>query len=437
MRNAARIVLAVVVAMATVVVLPRWATGGFVPEAAAQLVPVPTPTLPDILPSPSDTPTDTPTDDPPDPPDDPKDPPDDPVDPPGDGPGGGPGPGDPPSGGPGGTTPDVPGDGGGNGGPDRGGERGDRGGSGSLPGAISYEGLFRLSGSFSTQPLVSVANELRALGWPTERIVRRVYAPFIIGGPANWVNTWGAPRYGPAPGQVRTHEGQDVFCEYGDPVLAAERGTVEFGDGGLGGKIARLYRPDGSYWYYAHLSDWNTRDFSNGDAVRPGDIIGYCGNTGNALTTPPHVHFGWYAGSGAAQNPMRPLVTWLHDAEKRVLGVVSHATRQRVRDVAVHTAAHRFGDAFAPAVSEVALSGESLVASGSTPAAGAFALAQSALDAALAQSILDAGLAGPVDATTDEAHGAGPMTTVFDPDIEFAALLTGGAEPVPTGESAD
>lgn len=33
--------------------------------------------------------------------------------------------------------------------------------------------------------------------------------------------------------------------------------------------------------------------------MRRGDIIGLVGNTGNAVTTPPHLHFGIYAGGGA------------------------------------------------------------------------------------------------------------------------------------------
>jgi hypothetical protein len=50
---------------------------------------------------------------------------------------------------------------------------------------------------------------------------------------------------------VRQHEGQDVFCDYGAPVLASEVGIVEFGTDVLGGRVARLFRPDGSHWYYA------------------------------------------------------------------------------------------------------------------------------------------------------------------------------------------
>jgi murein DD-endopeptidase MepM/ murein hydrolase activator NlpD len=157
-----------------------------------------------------------------------------------------------------------------------------------------------------------VAEILRQDGWPEEVIRRRVFAPFIVVGPASWSDSWGAPRFGPGP-ILRRHEGQDVLCEYGAEVLAAEDGIIEFDSGVLGGRFARLHRPSGGYWYYAHLSEWNLDAFSSGDLVRTGDVIGYCGATGNA--TAPHVHFGHYGADGGAIDPMSSLVSWLREAE--------------------------------------------------------------------------------------------------------------------------
>ena len=169
-----------------------------------------------------------------------------------------------------------------------------------------------LSGSYSTAKLVAAAALLRAAGWSEERIRREVYAPFIVAGPAGWSDSWGAPRYGPGP-IVRQHQGQDVLCRYGAEVLAPEGGTVEFGTSVLGGRSARLFLPSGGYYYFAHFSEWNDRELSNGDEVRPGDVIGFCGDTGNA--TVPHVHVGWYGPDGVAIDPMQRLISWLRVAE--------------------------------------------------------------------------------------------------------------------------
>jgi hypothetical protein len=52
--------------------------------------------------------------------------------------------------------------------------------------------------------------------------------------------------------------------------------------------------------YYAHLDE---QLVSDGQRVRRGDTIGLVGNTGNAATTSPHLHFGIYAPGGAV-NPL-------------------------------------------------------------------------------------------------------------------------------------
>lgn len=200
--------------------------------------------------------------------------------------------------------------------------------------------------TYTTDALTGIAAQLAGLGTPRKKIMRRAWAPFIIAGRASWSNTWGAPRFGPGPKQVRRHEGQDVFCTQGDPVLASEDGRVEFGGGGLGGRVARLYRGDGSYWYYAHLSRWNQRQFASGDRVRRGDVIGYCGASGNAAGTSPHVHFGWYA--GAAIDPHEKLVSWLREAERRARSFLAGVQGHRVANIGSYTTRRLFGDAFLP-----------------------------------------------------------------------------------------
>lgn len=207
----------------------------------------------------------------------------------------------------------------------------------------------RSSGSYGTTRLVEVATRLLALGYTSAQIARKVYAPFIVAGRATWSDTWGAPRYGPGP-RVRTHEGQDVFCDAGAPVLAVERGRVEFDQDDLGGRIARLRRADGGYWYYAHLGDWNLDQFSSGERISRGEVLGFCGNSGNAQGTPPHVHFGLYSATGNSVDPLPSLLGWLRTAESRISDVDRGALQRfsRLSASGVLSLRRRFGDDMAP-----------------------------------------------------------------------------------------
>jgi hypothetical protein len=200
----------------------------------------------------------------------------------------------------------------------------------------------------------------------------------------------------------------------------------EYDDGGLGGEVARLHRSDGSYWYYAHLSGFNDKEFPTGTTVREGDVIGFCGNSGNAITTPPHVHFGWYQASGAARNPMKSLVKWLKAAEANARAVLHGATGERIKDIVPLTAERRFGDDFIPDLSTVHVRGESLAASGSSPAGSTFSLAESALQAALSNNAVDGD--GELFFDLSAAAGAGtvpphPSENLFDPETQLLHLL--------------
>lgn len=108
---------------------------------------------------------------------------------------------------------------------------------------------------------------------------------------------WGASRGGGS----RSHEGNDIFAPKRNPVVAISSGRVSSTrNRGLGGKqIWITDQETGFSQYYAHLDGWNVED---GETVIAGDTIGYIGNTGNARTTPPHLHFGIYA-SGSAIDP--------------------------------------------------------------------------------------------------------------------------------------
>ncbi len=100
---------------------------------------------------------------------------------------------------------------------------------------------------------------------------------------------FGAPR----DGGRRVHHGVDVFAPRGTPVLAATAGvTYRVSDTNIGGKVVWVRDDErGARFYYAHL---DSQYVGNGVQVEVGDTIGFVGNTGNARTTPPHLHFGVY-----------------------------------------------------------------------------------------------------------------------------------------------
>jgi murein DD-endopeptidase MepM/ murein hydrolase activator NlpD len=94
-------------------------------------------------------------------------------------------------------------------------------------------------------------------------------------------------------GGARDHHGVDIFAPRGTPVLAAANGTVSrVRDTRRGGKVVWLNDEErGLRLYYAHL---DSQFVASGARVQIGDTLGLVGNTGNARTTPPHLHFGVY-----------------------------------------------------------------------------------------------------------------------------------------------
>jgi len=97
---------------------------------------------------------------------------------------------------------------------------------------------------------------------------------------------------------TRKHEGVDIFATKHTPAIAAANGTVtSVRENKLGGLVVFMH-PDGRDYnlYYAHLDKQLVQD---GQTVHTGDTVGLVGNTGNARTTPSHLHFGIYTNAGA------------------------------------------------------------------------------------------------------------------------------------------
>jgi SH3-like domain-containing protein len=77
-------------------------------------------------------------------------------------------------------------------------------------------------------------------------------------------------------------------------VAPADAYVVRVGFDRLGGKIVWLRDPARELrYYYAHLDQ---QLVTTGDFVPSGGTVGLVGNTGNAITSKPHLHFGIYDG---------------------------------------------------------------------------------------------------------------------------------------------
>lgn len=97
---------------------------------------------------------------------------------------------------------------------------------------------------------------------------------------------------------TRKHEGVDIFAPFRTPVIAVAAGRVTaVNENNLGGNVV-WFRPESKDYtlYYAHLDE---QTVVPGQTVVYGDTLGRMGNTGNAKTTAPHLHFGIYTANGA------------------------------------------------------------------------------------------------------------------------------------------
>ncbi|HEV7378417.1 MAG TPA: M23 family metallopeptidase, partial [Dyadobacter sp.] len=138
--------------------------------------------------------------------------------------------------------------------------------------------------------------------------------PIASSGTQNLISFWGAQR----DGGIRSHEGVDIKAPRGTPVVASDDGMItQTGTNRLGGKIVFLSSSDTPYsLYYAHL---DSQLVSVGQRVVRGDTLGLVGNTGNAITTAPHLHFGIYARGSGAVDPL----PFINDKKEKMPGLPS------------------------------------------------------------------------------------------------------------------
>ncbi|WP_347156746.1 M23 family metallopeptidase [Pontibacter chitinilyticus] len=159
--------------------------------------------------------------------------------------------------------------------------------------------------------IVRVQPELLRSGQYTVTIKAEPTLAFPVPGKSsrNIASVWGDPR----DGGTRRHEGVDIFAKRGTPALAASAGIItRVNKTPIGGKVVWL--SDANHrqsLYYAHL---DSQLVAPGQRVAVGDTLGLIGNTGNAITTNPHLHFGVYRFGTGATNPY----PYLHAPQEQV-----------------------------------------------------------------------------------------------------------------------
>ena len=135
----------------------------------------------------------------------------------------------------------------------------------------------------------------------------------------HWTDTYGAPR-----GGGRTHLGVDMLGVKMVPLVAVRSGTIVWGKfDNAGGNYMRLRDDEGWEYQYIHLNNDNPNSddgkascdeafsakicatvgangrLAIGTRVSEGEVIGYLGDSGNAETTSPHLHFEVYKPNGS------------------------------------------------------------------------------------------------------------------------------------------
>jgi hypothetical protein len=179
-----------------------------------------------------------------------------------------------------------------------------------------------LDSSRSAEPVASAEKDATVLEHEIERdgtYILRIQPELLRGGTLRITHRTSAAFAFPVKGQTtaaiqsffldprdnntRDHHGIDIFAPRHTPVLAVADGFVtSVATTPRGGHVVWIWHPERRQsHYYAHLQK---QAVTTGTRVKAGDIVGYVGNTGNARTTPPHLHFGIYSRGDGPINPL-------------------------------------------------------------------------------------------------------------------------------------
>ncbi len=172
---------------------------------------------------------------------------------------------------------------------------------------------------------------------PDEAVIKVIVFP--VAGVTGFWNDWHQPR----DNGSRLHLGTDIAAPKLTPVLAAVSGTItRIGpDRGRAGNYLVLVDEDGWEYAYLHLNNDNPGTDDNagpvelslgpgievGVSVVAGQVLGFVGDSGNAETTVPHLHFEIRTTEREPINPFPSLETaWEMDIDRRCDGTTADLT---------------------------------------------------------------------------------------------------------------
>ncbi len=146
--------------------------------------------------------------------------------------------------------------------------------------------------------------------------IRSIIFPVV--GDVSYSNDWGAPRSG-----GRTHKGNDLLGYKHQPLISAVDGRVIYTSypEPIWGFMVTVQDDEGYRYNYLHINDDTPStddgngggmtayapDIYYGNNVIAGQLIGWVGDSGNAESTTPHLHFEILRPDGTHVNPFPTL----------------------------------------------------------------------------------------------------------------------------------
>ncbi len=174
------------------------------------------------------------------------------------------------------------------------------------------------TGGRSTDALLTALRQLVDQGVSADEAAVIGLGHFPVAGQAAYNDDFLMPRFTPS---FHTHQGNDIFATEGTPVRAPEDGSVRFSEDPVSGKSVYVTTANGTFYFGCHLVGY--ADLPGGSSVTQGQIVGFVGNTGDAMGGSPHLHFEIHPGGGAATNPKPILDGWIDEALANVAKLVA------------------------------------------------------------------------------------------------------------------